>query len=378
MKKIVFVIESLHLGGAEKSLVTLLNNLDYSNVKVDLILLKKEGIFIKYIPKNVNVILKPKLKLTLFNRIKYKVLKYIQKNKYHPAQTFWKLINKSINNHPIMYDIAIAYNQGFSTYYVNSKITAKNKYSWLNTDYKKAGYNIRFDLSIYKNFNKVIAVSKEAKDSLINEVKINNDFLDIDIIKDITDDIIIKKQSNENVQTNFNKNKINIVTVCRLVKIKGLDLAIESCKSLLAKGYDINWYIIGEGAERDYLENLIQIHKLENNFFLVGAKTNPYTYMKACDLYVQTSLFEGLGLTVIEASILQKPIVCTNFPTSYSIIEHNKSGLICEMDAEDITKNIITLIENEELKNTFIENLSRFNNSDKIKSLSKINEIFTQ
>jgi len=133
-------------------------------------------------------------------------------------------------------------------------------------------------------------------------------------------------------------------------------------------GSDINniqWYIIGEGKERKSLEKLIHHNKLDSIFFLLGYKENPYPYMKSCDIYVQTSLFEGLGLTLIEASILQKPIVTTNFPTAHSIISHNKTGLICEMNSQSIAKSISNYIDNPQLKQKIVTNLKMMKNNDK-------------
>lgn len=373
MKKVLFVIESLHLGGAEKSLLTLLHNLDYNKLEVDLMIFKDGGIFQKLVPKQVNIILKSYPNLTFKDRVLFKISKLIYNSKYHAAQLFWKIINPKLESHSSEYDVAIAYNQGFSTYYVESKIQAQKKYAWLNTDYQKAGYAIKFDFPIYQSFKKIIAVSQEAKQSLENELHSINEDLSIQVIKDISDETIIKQQSKETLETEFKKTAINIVTVARLVKYKGLHLAIESCKRLIENGQNINWYVIGEGTERNKLKALIKAYKLEKNFFLLGAKENPYPYIKACDIYVQTSLFEGLGLTVIEASILEKPIVCTNFSTAFSIIKHNETGLVSEMDSNSISKNIEKLIKNKALKTKFIKNLQKVKNEDKEKSLEKIN-----
>ncbi len=374
MKKVLFVIESLHLGGAEKSLVTLFHNLDYDKFEVDLIIFKDGGIFKKFVPKQVNIILKSYPDLTFKDRFLFKVSKLIYKSKYHAAQLFWKIINTKLESHSSAYDIAIAYNQGFSTYYVEKKIQAQKKYAWLNTDYQKAGYAIKFDFPIYQSFEKIVAVSQEAKQSLQNELNSINEDLSIEVIKDIVDEKIIKKQSKETIEIEFKKTDINIVTVARLIKYKGLHLAIESCKKLIDNGHKINWYLIGEGIERNKLKALIKTYQLEKNFFLLGEKENPYPYIKACDIYVQTSLFEGLGLSVIEASILEKPIICTNFPTAFSIIKHNETGLICDMDSDSISKNIEKLIENRALKEKFIENLHKVKNKDKEITLEKIKQ----
>jgi glycosyltransferase involved in cell wall biosynthesis len=372
--KLVFVIESLHLGGAEKSLVTLLQNLDTDKYEIDLITFHKEGFFKEFVPKEINQKSIPFPSLSFLNRVKYAFKRKFIKD-YHHAQLFWPIIAKYFKLQETSYDIAIAYNQGFATYFVNDYIKASKKIAWLNIDYKIAGYNINFDFNFYKNYYKVIAVSEEAKKGLEIELKKIKKELTIDVIKDIVDKEIVLKQSIKIQEIAFKPNIINLVTVCRLAKQKGLYLLIETTKLLKDKGYFFNWYVVGEGEERKFLENQIKENKLEDFIFLVGATNNPYPYMKNCDIYIQTSLFEGLGLTVVEASYLSKPIVCTNFPTAFSILKNEETGLICEMNAQVISEAIIRLIVDEELRHKLIYNLSLKENSDKRKTLKKMERL---
>ncbi|ULC58271.1 glycosyltransferase [Flaviramulus sp. BrNp1-15] len=375
MKKLVLVIESLYHGGAEKSLITLLNLLDYSKLQVDLILFKKGGEFEKFIPKEVNIIYVNSFDeingfWQIILRIKFWIIKRLRKNKhYHHAQLFWKVFNKSIKKNKIICDVAIAYNQGFSTYYVAKKIDTPIKYAWLNTDYQKAGYVAAFDYDMYSNYTKIICVSKENESSFIEAYKLIQKKLPTYIIKDITDPFLVKELSLEEIDFSINNNELKILTVGRLAKAKAINLAIEACYILKNNGVNLKWFVIGEGTERIELEKKIKEYELENNFYLLGYKENPYPYIKACDIYTQTSLFEGLGLTVIEATILQKPIVTTNFPTASSIITHKETGLICEMNAQSIAENILIYINDEKFKNRVIHNLSKLKNSDKEKSL---------
>lgn len=376
MKNIVFVIESLHLGGAEKSLVTLLQNLDYTKYSVDVITFQ-EGVFFKdSLPIQINHTVVSLPQISYLDRLQYWIRRKLKSN-IHSAQLFWTLISKyckPINKH---YDIAIAYNQGLATYFVGGFISSDKKYAWVNTDYIIAGYQMDLDYPIYIKFDKIIAVSPETKKSIEDALVNIHKTLEIDIIKDISDDPIIKAKAALPPEINFNKDIINILSVGRLVAAKGFDLAIEACKILIDKQYNVNWYIIGEGGERASLEKLIDDKNLNQYFFLLGASTNPYPYMKACDVYVQTSLFEGLGLTVIEASILQKPIVCTNFPTAFGILENEKTGLIVEMTPQSIASQIQRLINDQELKNRLIDNLSQVKNTDKKESLEKIKQLFS-
>ncbi|MGX9985366.1 glycosyltransferase [Soonwooa purpurea] len=373
-KRIVFVIESLHLGGAEKSLVTLLQNLDYNLYEVDLITFHKAGFFREFVPAEVNQIQITFPKLSLIDRLCFAIKKKRRK-KMHPAQLFWPIVSSYFKKIEKQYDIAIAYNQGFATYFAADKILATKKLAWLNTDYQKAGYEFEKDKEFYTKFNKVVTVSQEADASFRKAFQKSSSVIETEVIKDISDDRIIKEQANKKLECNFNPSEINIVSVGRLISYKGFHLAIEACKILIGKGYPIHWYVVGEGTERSSLEKQIANNNLEKSFSLLGANTNPYPYMKACDIYVQTSLFEGLGLTVIEASILQKPIVCTNFSTAFGILKDNETGLIAEMTAESIAENIERLINDVELKNKLIANLSQQKNKDKEESLSKIEQL---
>ena len=370
-KKILFFIESLEVGGAEKSLVTLLNSTKFEGYSVDLMLLKK-GTFINEVPSHVNVILLENLKTSLFKRLKFYILNRINTGALHSSQNFWKVFQNDFEKIDKKYDVAIAYSQGFSTYFIAEKTEAQKKYSRLNTDYKKAGYNIKFDLPFYEKFNKVIAVSKDAERGLVEQLKTIGKILSFQVIKDITDQEYILKQSLKPLQIDFNSKAVNIVTVCRLVTEKGLFLAVEACALLIKKNYKINWYVIGDGSERKKLQQMIIQENLQNSFFLLGADSNPYPYMKACDIYVQTSLFEGLGLTVIEASYLNKPIVCTNFPTAYDILVDEETGLLAEMNAESIGAQIERLILSKDLKNLFTTNLLTLVNNDKEITLHQI------
>lgn len=375
MKNIVFVIESLHLGGAEKSLVTLLHNLDYQQYNVDLILFTNEGIFLNQVPSQVNIIQIKWPHFTFLKRIYYKVLRAVNYSNLHNAQILWPLIENNFTVIDKRYDAAIAYSQGFSTYYVAKFISATKNFSWLNTNYQKTAYNIKFDYSFYKNYDKIVAVSVEAKNSLEKELYKIKKEIPIVIIKDITDQMSLQKLATVKPDIVFKSNKINVVTVCRLAKEKGLPLAINACRHLLDSGYEINWYVVGEGGEREYLEKLIIDNNLSDSFFLLGATNNPYPYMKAADIYVQTSLFEGLGLTVIEASYLNKPIVATNFDTVYSIIENEETGLIAEMTPDSIALQVKRLVVDKTLRTKFINNLAKQENKDKEESLQKINEL---
>lgn len=373
-KKILFFIESLEVGGAEKSLVTLLNSADLSVYSVDLMMLKK-GPFLKAVPTYVNVILVEDLQASLFKRSLYFILKKIKRGNFHPANYFWKVFGKDFKKIPVDYDIALAYSQGFATYFVAEKIKATKKIAWVNIDYKIAGYSEKCDRFYYQKIDEIVAVSQHVKDGFC-EAYGETLAAPITVISDIiaVDDVINKASE---IIFDLNTEKLTIVSVGRLVSQKSFSLAITAAKMLKNKNYDFNWYIVGEGVERLLLEDLINDSGLQNTVHLLGLKQNPYPYIKNCDIYAQTSLFEGLGLTVIEAKILGKAVVTTNFPTASQIIKDGKTGLICEMNPKSIGENIEKLILDDDLRMQLATSEAQYYNESKTRSLQEFYKLIT-
>mgnify|MGYP001781402089 FL=1 len=181
----------------------------------------------------------------------------------------------------------------------------------------------------------------------------------------------------EKVFNNVDNSITKIVTVGRLVALKGYDLAIETAKLLDKKGIQFKWYVIGEGPERDNIEKMIKKNELEDKFILLGQKSNPYPYMKCCDIYVQTSRFEGFGLTIAEAKILNKLIITTNFDTVHNQIVDLKNGVIVDMEEQAISKAIIDLIKNKYLKSYILNHLKSENKGNK-EEINKFYELIEQ
>lgn len=376
--KILFAIDSLNLGGAEKSLITLLNLLDYSKVDVDLQLFAYGGEFEKFLPKEVNI-LKPikyfeyckisyiSMKkyfniLSLFSQVTYSMkIRFKSTNHIEKSVLLWKSINQRIEKKKKVYDYAIAYAQGLPTFYISDKIRAKNKAAWINCSYLPEGKYLKFIQKKYDNIGTVNCVSNAVKKEF--EYCFRQDKIKIICIKDIIDDTLNYKLSEEYF-VDSSKDGCMLLTVGRLDKHKGYDLSLDACRYLKNKGVSFKWYIIGEGIERKFIEEKIEEYKLNDNFILLGAKANPYPYYKACDIYVQTSRHEGFGISVAEAKQFHKPIIATNFETIYTQISNNKNGIIVEMDAKKISNAIEEMISNDLLRKKIISNLMYENMSN--------------
>lgn len=361
MTKIAIVIETLNIGGAEKSLINLLNNVNLNNFQVDLILHKRGGILEKDLPKEIKVSEMIILNYSLFDRIKFFFnKKMVKKNKYNQSQIYWKNFKKLFQPIEKNYDIAIAYHQGFPTYFMMDKMKSKIKIGWMNTDYKKANYNTNFDINYFRKIDKIVAVSQSAKETFLESYKEVFSFKTI-VIEDYIDrKRILYLAKEESIVKEYDG--LKIVTVGRLHESKGYDLAIEAAKYLKEKNIDFKWFFIGEGDKRSDLEKMISINNLVNNIVLVGADYNPYKYIKDSDIYVQPSVFEGYSISVREAMILNKPIICTNFPSITGTLIDGENALIVRMNGYDIFEKIIYLINNKTYCEKLVNNLEIENN----------------
>lgn len=375
-KNLLFVIDSLHCAGAEKSLISLLSLIDYSKYNVDLQLFGYGGVLENLLPKEVNL-LSP-LKYTQFTQmpIKEEILysiknlnfrmlvsrlqysKKIRKEKYTDSQLariFWQSVSKSIENNPKKYDIAISYAQGIPTFYVAEKINADKKFAWVNTSYYLLEKDKIFQKQYYDKYNKIIAVSDSAKDIFISTFPCYKD--KTEIIYDINNYDMIYKMSllGESYKDDFDG--IRILTIGRIAKGKRYDIAVDACKILKEKGIKFRWYALGDGLLRTEVEKQIQENNLQEEFVLLGVKANPYPYIKDCDIYVQTSEFEGFGLAIAEARMLNIPVVTTKFDAVYNQIVQEKNGLVVDINSDSVTNGILKLINDEVLRNSIIDYL---------------------
>ncbi|RTY92303.1 glycosyltransferase [Flavobacterium sp. GT3R68] len=375
-KNILFVIPSLGAGGAEKSLINLLSQFDFKKFNVDLFLFNNSGIFLNSLPKEVTIIqheksfatfneglvksclhyfFKAKFSL-LISRIQFFFANRIKKDKAISEQKSWKYISKSIRPLEKKYDCAIGYLEKSSLYFVVDKVNSSNKIGWIHTNYSTSGMNPAFDTFYFNNLQHLVTVSEECAKSL------NLYFPAIDakiaVIENIVSPQIINSLSILEKENKFDEESINILTIARLSKEKGIDLAIEACSILMKNNSKIKWYVIGDGPERDALTQKIKEYQLQESFLLMGLKENPYGYLKQSDVYVQPSRYEGKSIAVDEAKILKKPIIVTNFSTAKDQINTGENGLITEMNPISIAESILTLIQNQKLIGKFALNLS--------------------
>ena len=353
-KSVLFIIDSLTCGGAEKSLISLLPLLDYSKIDVDLMMVNKGGVFMCYVPEQVRIVdfPNPKGLLTEICLVGFRIVRRLYPNR-HGAEMRWQTMSYAYKELDKTYDVAIAYQQGFPTYYLSEKVKATKKFAWVNIDLEKAGYRSAFNRPFYDKMDRVVPVS----DRLCEMLKVSNyvNSEKLYTVFDILNVDLIKMMSHERVQVKTDSRELIIVTVGRMVAQKGYDLAVEVAKILKTKDLSFKWYFVGDGGKRSEIERMISDYGLEKDIVLIGMTPNPYPFMAMADIYVQTSKFEGFGLTLNEARILNKPVISTNFPVVYNQIRDGENGLICEMKAESIAEKVILLASNLKLREKLID-----------------------
>ena len=360
-KKILFIIDSLTCGGAEKSLVSLLPLLNTDKYELYIWMRQQGGAFAPLLPNNVNIVSEPKynafeLLLLQLGRVAFSLrLRWnrLTHKKEHAAETLWKCQGWAMKVPKGKWDVVVAYQQGVPTYLVAEKFYGCKKMAWVNVDVFKAGYNIAYNSKFYRKMDYICPVSDQLHDMMDARMA---EFSDkYNTVWDVINPDVTRKLANETVQQLKEKaDEYVFVTTGRLVPQKGHDIAVEAAAELKRRGVRFKWYFIGEGSERPNIEKLIQQNDLQDVVFLLGMHTNPYAFMQQADVYVQTSKFEGFGMTIAEAKILGKPIVSTNFEVICNQITHERNGLIAEMNGKSVADNIYRLITDSNLRDSII------------------------
>ncbi|MCI8443718.1 MAG: glycosyltransferase [Clostridia bacterium] len=272
------------------------------------------------------------------------------------------------------YDIEIAFLEGAITRILSTKNRNTKKIAWVHNDISlvfgkgiKAKLKKKIDAKIYAKYQKLIFVSKENQEKF-EKVYNNLKNIDKEVIYNYIDQNSIVEKAKENLDISLNKDTINFVTVARLVEQKAIDRLIEVHSQLVEQGLKHHFYVIGDGPEKDNLQQLIKKKNVENTFHLLGKKENPYPYIKAGDYFCLLSHFEGYPMVLLEAQILQKPIVITD-TSARETLQNYEDYQIAENSAEGIYQTLKEIIENSKTEKTPRKEYSNQDLLGKIKRL---------
>ena len=367
MKNILIVANKMNMGGTEVSLLNTIKELKKKNVKITLALLKKEGIYLEKVPKDIKIIeiLNEKqnklFEKTNFKRIlmifnfKFIFMKILKK--INPVKMYIKLL-KEIEENNENYDIAIDFHGYgyFGTAYVIEKVRANKKIMFIHDEKIDCLKNVE---NWIDRFDKIFCVSK----SCINIVKKRYAFLEnkLDEFHNIIDEGKIDKLSMKKIEKL--SDKINLLTIGRLEYQKGYDLLVNIAEKLDRLKY--TWYIIGAGSLSEEIKKSIIEKNLQENVIMLGMKTNPYPYIKNTDIYIQTSRHEGYGIAIAEARYFNKPIIATKLDCIKEQIEDGETGVLCKFVEDEFVNAINDLISNPDKRERLSNNLRKNGFKDK-------------
>lgn len=371
-KRIFIAIQYLEIGGAERSLIGLLNAIDYKKYDVDLFIYNHSGDFLNLIPKKVNLlpenpkyacITKPMISVLkkgyfdiflgrLWAKYKNKTFEKKQKEKGKESiAAFQYIANFTTPFLPSLeqlgvYDLAISFLIPHNI--VKDKVKANKKWAWIHTDYSSVSLNVKEELPIWNAFDRIITISNSVSQGfLFRFPSLKNKLLPID---NILSETFVRSEADKPFTHPLWNNEISTIKICSVGRFsypKAFDRAVYICKELVKKIGNIKWYIIGYGSDEHLIRNIISQTKMDDHFILLGKQPNPYPFIKACDIYVQPSRYEGKAVTVREAQILEKPVIITHFPTAPSQLQDGIDGIIVPDDIEGAAQGILSFIQDK-------------------------------
>ena len=358
----------MEIGGVERSLLGLLDAINYDQFDVDLFLFNHSGEFMPYINPKVNLLSENKA-LALIN---WPIVRLFRQGHWYTA--FLRLICKLYGDQRakrlqtatvstlLCKRIVMGRMPSFSKEYdyalgfflphdlLKHKVHVKVKIGWVHTDYtnKNEKPDVDLMLPMWEGLDHIACVSEGVRrgfcqvfPSLASRTV---------TIQNILSPALIRKQSEAfDVYAEMPDNgRFRVLSVGRFCAAKAFDRIPEVCRRLLDKGSPVRWYLIGYGPDEPLIRQKIQEFRVEDSVVILGKKDNPYPYIKACDLYVQPSRYEGKCVAVREAQMLGKPVVITNYGTSGSQLEDGVDGIIVPIDNAGCAAGIAVLLRNPE------------------------------
>ena len=364
MKKWFFLLSSMNVGGVEKAFLGLLSTLSSEENEVHLGLVSKKGGLLSQLPKTVHVheinvyqqywryindpplwTIKALLKEWHLWEAFIHLLLYVHFKLTGSRYWFYRYLLRNEPMMPESFDVAVAFAgpSQMIDYYIYNKVCAKEKYGWIHFDISKFGIDAGMTAKIYKTYKKIFVVSEEARQIFINRFPQFTDKTEVRY------NVVPKDQIRQMAETGptfaDDYHGCRILTVGRISKEKGQRLAIEALGILKKKNLDVKWYFVGEGTDLGFCKKLVEKQGLSDDVVFLGLQTNPYGYMRDCDLYVQPSLHEGFCITLAEALCFDHPIVTTDFTGAKEQLKGRPKYFITKnMTAEDLALTIVRFL----------------------------------
>ena len=378
MKRILIIHFNMELGGAESSLLGLLDTIDYSKYAVDLFLLCHSGEFMPLINEHVNLLpekssykaLTQPISTNLRNgnigiafarcyaRMRSALSHGALRFPHNYKQYFHKLSMPYLPNIPGEYDLAISFNDPH--YIIGEKVNAKVKLAWFHTDASRIQFCDDIEKEMWEMSDYAVNVSENCKEAFDR----THSYLDMS--RSVVIENVLSKKAILSRSKEFDTDKemahgrnAALLSVGRFCEAKNFDNVPDICRRMVAGGLDVTWYLIGYGGDEPLIRQKIDEAGMQERVIILGKKDNPYPYMRACDLYVQPSRYEGKAVTVREAQLLGKPVVITDYATSGSQLEDGVDGVIVPMDNAGCAAGIAALLRDPARMQQLSENCAK-------------------
>ena len=371
MKKRIFIsMHYLELGGAEAALIGMLQSMDYSRNEVDLFLHSHRGEMMQFIPKEVNLLpeikeysmierpIKEALRNGCFRvvlarlKARWQFKRYLKRKGLKESAAVFQYVGNAVT--PILpsmeysgeYDLAVSFLNPHNI--VCDKVKAKKKICWVHTDYTCIDVNAELELPVWDSYDYVISISPDVTRTFLQVFPSLKDKI-VEIENILSSEFIRKRAEEFDANVELVGDGIKILSVGRFCEAKNYDNVPDICRRIRKRGINLRWFIIGYGDD-SLIRQRIHEAGMEKYVIILGKRSNPYPYIKACDIYAQPSRYEGKSVTVREAQILCKPVVVTDYPTAKSQIIHNIDGAIVPMDNESCANGMADFIKNRQLQ----------------------------
>lgn len=392
---ILIFSQAMELGGVERSLLGLLDAIDYDRYDVDLFLMRHSGELMPYlnpkarllpeIPQYVSLavpmasLIKSGQFRVLCGRLQGK-LAARRFDKKHPsdkpsvaALTYsHKYTLRSMPQiSDKVYDLAISFLTPH--YFARERVKAKKYAAWIHTDYTALSFDRTAELVMWEGYDAICGVSEQASKSF--QTAFPELAGKVQTVENILPKELICRQAEES-QAEMPSDRISILSVGRFCEAKNFDNVPDICRRLVADGLDVKWYLIGYGGDEPLIRQKIDEAGMQERIIILGKKDNPYPYMRACNLYVQPSRYEGKAVTVREAQMLGKPVVITSYATSGSQLEDGVDGVIVPMDNAGCAAGIAALLRDPARMQQLSENCAKrdYTNSAEVEKIYTLME----
>lgn len=338
MKKILFLIHDLGQGGAEKVLINLVNNMDKTKFDITVMAVFAGGVNERFLSPDIKY-------KTVFKKMipgNSKLMKTLSPQQLH------KLFIKE------KYDIEVSYLEGPSARIISGCPDKNTKlYCWIHSNHfsmSEVACSFRSEKEAdecYKRFDKVICVSRFMKENFCQWVDVRNHCC---VLYNTVESDNIIESANEELPFEFSSDSLNIIAVGSLKEVKGFDRLLRIMKRFKDENKKIHLFILGKGPLKNEFESYIGENNLQNYVTLLGYDTNPYKYVKSCDLFVCSSHSEGFSTAATEALILGTPVCTVDVSGMREMLgENNEYGVITENNEQALYEGINNLFENKEL-----------------------------